>query len=301
MAYTQPHIIRFTDSDTIDLEFLHEIVETPMGGESYLFMHADGFHQPHEQDYCELIFFQSGSRDIRIGKTESIYTAGDIMVVTPQEEHCGRSHHCILDRYYLHIYPQAFSHLKDGGRTIMGIFYNRELYTNNKITLPYEVRARVQKLLTLVDNTLRFGNSSTREIEAYALVIEILGILNPYANGAKQARTAKGKFLLNVLSYIENAYPETDVLKNAMRSFGISRSSLWRMFKSELNTTPGAYLLNIRLANAKLLLDAGYDVTNTAAECGFSDCSHFIKKFKERYSLTPLAYKNRTKKFTAKP
>ena len=301
MAYTKSHIIRFTDSDAVGLKFLREIVETPMDEESYLFMHGDGFHQPHVQDYCELIFFQSGSCDVRIGKTESTFTAGDIMVVTPQEEHCGRNHNCVLDRYYLHIYPHAFSHLKDGGKAIMGIFYNRELYTNNKITLPYESRARVQKLLTLVENTIRFGNASTREIEAYALVIEILGILNPYANGTKQARAAKGEFLLNVLSYIENAYPETDVLQNAMRSFDISRSSLWRMFKSELNTTPGAYLLNLRLANAKLLLDAGYDVTNTAAECGFSDCSHFIKKFKERYFITPLAYKNRTKKFTEKP
>ncbi len=80
-------------------------------------------------------------------------------------------------------------------------------------------------------------------------------------------------------------------MQNIIKNFGISRSSLWRLFKSELNTTPNDFVYNTRLKNAALLLKRGYDVTTTAEMCGFSDCSHFIKKFKEHYKMTPLKYK----------
>lgn len=295
MAFTKPYPIRFSDGDEVYLEFLHEIVRTPMAGEDYLLSHGDGFHEPHVQEYCELIFFQSGSRDIRVGDTQYTFGAGDILVVTPEETHVGRSHACVLDRYYIHIYPHAFAHLKDGGRSMLGVFYDRDKYTNNKLTLPYEARARVQKLLSLTDNTLRFGHAQTREIEAYALVLEILGILSANANAVYKHKTETDTLFLNILSYIENSYPEENVTEDLLRSFGISRSTLWRLFKTELGTTPGAYLLKVRLKNAALLLDAGFDVTSAALACGFSDCSHFIKRFKEKYAVTPLVYRRKGK------
>lgn len=291
MAFTKPYTIQYSSSQSVLLEFLHEIIKTPLAEDAYFFENRDGYRPFHSQDYCELIFFQSGSRDIRIGKTSHTFNAGDIMAVTPSELHSGRSHNCILDRYYIHISPNAFAHFKDKGKAIMGVFYNREKYTNNKITLPWPQQSRVQKLLRLIDTTIRFGNESTRDIEAYALIIEILGILNSHAQNQNNTRPHTNAFLLNILSFIENAYPEPDVMDNVMHNFGISRTSLWRMFKTELNTTPYVYLLKTRLESAKLLLDAGYDVTNAAAECGFADSSHFIKKFKEKYGVTPNTYK----------
>lgn len=284
MAFTQPHTINFTDSEGINLEFLHEIIKTPE-------IEKNGLREYHTQDYCELIFFNSGEREIQVGDAEYFFKAGDIFVVSPDEAHRGKSKPCILDRYYIHIYPDTFSHLKNNGNDLMKIFYNRKKNTDNKITLPVELQNRIQKLLTSLDNTVCFGSKNTKDFESYAFIIEILTILNNFSEKKTNYSFRKNELFLNILSYIENSYPESDLMQSIIKNFGISRSSLWRLFKSELNTTPYDFLYKTRLKNAALLLKHGYDVTTAAQMCGFSDCSHFIKKFKEHYKMTPFKYK----------
>lgn len=292
MAFTQPYTIHFSNSEKSWIQFLHEIIETPLDQEKIYFETSDGFCSPHiNKNYCELIFFNSGSRDIRVGQYESVFKSGDILVVRPDEEHCGRSHNCVLDRYYIHISLDSFSDLKNAGNGIMGIFYDREKYSNNKITLMFEEQQHIQMLLMRLDNVVRFGDEKTKDLESYALVIEILSILNKHMNGIRDYKLQKSEFFLGILSYIENSYSDTDVISNVLKNFGISRSNLWRMFKKELNITPSEYLQKIRLENAKLILEQGYDVTSASIQCGFSDCSHFIRNFKDLYGITPLKYK----------
>ena len=47
-----------------------------------------------------------------------------------------------------------------------------------------------------------------------------------------------------------------------------------------------------KIALAKDLLDKGADVTEACYECGFNDCSYFIRVFKKYVGMTPLTYKN---------
>lgn len=291
MAFTQPYTIKFSDSEDVLLQFLHEIIETPLEQEKQIWEMSDGFYAPHiNGNYCELIFFNAGSRDVRVGNYESEFKAGDILVVRPDEEHCGRSHSCILDRYYIHISCNCFEGLKEEGKSLLGIFFDREKYTSNKITLHIEEQRQVQKLLMRLDNIVRFGDEITKDIESYAVIIRILSILNKHFNGIKDYKTQKSEFFLGILSYIENSYPDAEVMSCLLKNFGVSRSNLWRMFKEELNVTPNEYLQKVRLENAKLILAQGCDVTSTSIQCGFADCSHFIKKFKEKYGVTPLKY-----------
>ena len=95
---------------------------------------------------------------------------------------------------------------------------------------------------------------------------------------------------------MENASDEQDLLPRVQQHFGISRSSLWRLFRQELQSTPAAYLQQLRLENARRLLLSGGSVTDTALASGFSDCSHFIQLFKARYGLTPLQYQKSQQK-----
>lgn len=284
MAFTKPYTIKFSNSKEKYIEFLHEIIRTPLKDELFL---EDGFHKPHTQEFYELIFYNSGGRYVRIGPNEYEFGAGDIFVVCPDEEHGGKSIACMLDRCYIHISPEAFSDLKDGAN-LMKVFSDREKYTNNKITPPPEAQETIRRLLTEIDNTVRFGNKQTKDNEAYGLIIRLLGVVN---GCMKSVAPAKDKLLLNILSFIENSYPDCDVMEEVLKHFSVSRSSLWRLFKSQLNTSPYSYLQKVRLENARLMLKAGYDVTNASMQCGFSDCSHFIKKFKEKYGVTPYKYK----------
>ena len=71
-----------------------------------------------------------------------------------------------------------------------------------------------------------------------------------------------------------------------------SLSSFKRDFKATFRTTPGKWLLERRLQYAAAMLrDREQQVGQVALRCGFEDLSHFSRSFKQRFGLTPSAYR----------
>lgn len=282
MAYTKLHQIELLPGRQV--EFVHEIIHVEIPPET-----TASFRAPHVQKYCELIFFCAGIREIKIGEKVYTFQAGDIMAVRPDELHSSRNLPCMLDRYYLHIPPDTFSALKDG-EALMRVFYARERYEGNRIRLHEEAQRTIHDLLVRLDHTVRFSDSLTKDAEALACVIQILALLSAHTHKGHFPGPTRSELLLQILSFMENAFAQEHVIADITLHFGVSRSSLWRMFKSELGMTPHQYLQNIRLENARLLLSADNDVLSTAMQCGFSDSSHLIRHFKARYGITPHKY-----------
>lgn len=70
----------------------------------------------------------------------------------------------------------------------------------------------------------------------------------------------------------------------------ITRKTLYRKVQSLIQLTPADVIRQYRLRKAADLLAAGYNVTETADEVGFSTPSHFSIVFKEFYHQTPTEY-----------
>ena len=70
---------------------------------------------------------------------------------------------------------------------------------------------------------------------------------------------------------------------------------LIRNFKSQFGITPHQFLVQLKTKNAKVLLEKGASITQTALECGFFDQSHFTKNFKSLFGVTPGLYINSLK------
>ena len=100
--------------------------------------------------------------------------------------------------------------------------------------------------------------------------------------------------LRRILAYIGENYNRPCGTDELSARFFISRSTLGRRFRDHLGTTPSEYVESKRLAAAKELLSAGESVQNTCALCGFSDYSHFIMRFREKFGTTPHRYSKGT-------
>jgi len=71
-----------------------------------------------------------------------------------------------------------------------------------------------------------------------------------------------------------------------------SLSSFKRDFQAAFPEAPGKWLLRRRLDHsAALLRTSKLNVTEIAFESGFEDVSHFSRVFKERFGVSPLAYR----------
>ena len=73
----------------------------------------------------------------------------------------------------------------------------------------------------------------------------------------------------------------------------MSLSTFKRNFKSVFNESPGRWITNEKITLATQFLKTSEKTVNEIAyDCGFEDPSHFIKVFKNRKNITPLAYRN---------
>ena len=71
---------------------------------------------------------------------------------------------------------------------------------------------------------------------------------------------------------------------------GVDKFTLLRHFKRAYNTTPHAYLVRLRLAQARQMLAKGTPPVEAAGASGFSDQSHLTRWFHRVHGITPAAY-----------
>lgn len=75
----------------------------------------------------------------------------------------------------------------------------------------------------------------------------------------------------------------------------ISSTYLIKCFKIKTGITPHNFILNLKVAKAKELLDNGDDICKVALDVGFCDQSHLNRVFKRCEDVTPYEYKKSLK------
>lgn len=98
-----------------------------------------------------------------------------------------------------------------------------------------------------------------------------------------------------ILDFLNKNYKENISLEELSSQFNLNPFYIIRLFKSNINMTPHAYLLNIKINRAKELLKKGLSIVDTALECGFSDQSHFHRNFLRIVATTPKSYQDNFK------
>jgi AraC-like DNA-binding protein len=70
----------------------------------------------------------------------------------------------------------------------------------------------------------------------------------------------------------------------------LSQFALLRAFRAEMGLPPHAYLNQLRVRRARLLLDDGVPAADVAAQVGFADQAHLTRHFKRVVGVPPAAY-----------
>ena len=71
---------------------------------------------------------------------------------------------------------------------------------------------------------------------------------------------------------------------------GVGPFALMRAFRAETGLPPHAYLNQLRVREARRLLDRGVPPAQAAAESGFADQAHLTRHFKRMLGVPPGAY-----------
>lgn len=98
--------------------------------------------------------------------------------------------------------------------------------------------------------------------------------------------------LKNCIAYIEdNLFDEID-LELLCKNIGYSKFHLSRLFNSKIGMSITNYINSRRLSEAALLLKkTEQPVIDIAFNCGYNSPDYFIKKFREKFNITPNNYR----------
>ena len=237
----------------------------------------------HTHDEYSIAVIEQGTPKVTCRGAAHLAPPGSFLLINPNEPHEGRS---AGDRAYrmMYVEPSALGRLLD--QDSVGLGSNRFPLFRSPII---EDRRLAADYLTL-HRALESESLSALEAESRMLAF-LSALVGNYADGRIVAPEARHTPLVRLIrQYLEAHFNEDLSLSDLSQLTGVGRFALLRQFSRETGLPPHGYLTQVRLREARRRLLAGRSPALVAAEVGFVDQSHLIKRFRSAFGMTPGQY-----------
>lgn len=248
----------------------------------------------HWHYYCEILYMLEGTLAIQGDKKREILSMDDLCFIYPRQIHeiCPAekktARYAVLkfDIPSLHL-PQVYSGTlhtffttppADAGFCIH--LSQKDLKTN---TIKSLILQTVQEYESKKDFYMLqiHANLST-------LLINLIRNTPPPDNHTQAATTEESTFFFHILEYIDSHCNTPLQVQELADMCHMSYSYFAKKFRETYGRSCKEYISYIRVNQAQeYLLHTNYDLNYIAMECGFFDCSHFIRTYKKWKGVTP--------------
>ena len=249
--------------------------------ESYRF---EGTQQPfpnHFHEYYVIGFVESGERCLSCKNNEYAIQKGNVLLFNPGDNHaCVQNDGGTLDYRGFNISKEVMLDLTEevtGKRELPG-FSENVIFDEEVICYLHPLHEMVMKGLC------DFGKEENLLL-LISMLIQRYG--QPFENCIPECRGEIEK----ACRFMEQHFAERIYLDQICSYAGLSKSTLLRAFTKSKGVTPYSYLENIRIGEAKKMLEQGFPPIEAALRTGFSDQSHFTNYFNRFIGLSPGVYR----------
>lgn len=233
----------------------------------------------HIESEIELFILVEG--DVSFAVESRVYrmSPGDIILTKPNEmHHCIRNSTTVNHHYCFYFKPTPGS--------IFEGFLAHSFGCDNLISPSPEDKALILELAKKIDGSEQRGAS---DLERLSLVLGLLSAVSRNMGETEKYESLPEPIEM-MLSEMDEHLSENITIESLCERLFISHSTLLRLFKKHLGTTPSMYLESKRLAASRRMLARGVSVGETCHAIGFTDVSSFIRLFKRRFGETPYKY-----------
>lgn len=248
-----------------NMEFSRSIIE---GVEIKLCRNDPHAYKHHVHNELSLGYIVEGSTDLTMNDRTIHYGSGNGVIIPPL-----MTHRCAPNDFNHWAYIMLF--IDPGYYGDLISFHQAQKLAGEQAR---KLKGFIEQLLSeqspdileniLIELLLEFGENDIPEITA----------------------TDTNDIIKEIHDYILNHVNDTITLDNIQQISGLNKFSIIRNFKKLYTTTPAAYHLQCRVAEAKRLLSKGADVFDVCGELRFCDQAHLIREFKKMYGITPGMY-----------
>ncbi len=230
---------------------------------------GDVLHPLLHRSVWSLILVRKGNAYCSTGLRERVITENNILIIPPTLDFCILP----MDDYE-HIYMEMSEQILPGKDQFFCL-HDDELQTGSMI-----LRTIARLLRQKSENYQVVAEPLSEALRQFLLVQVDQG---PGTDLIELERLLR-RNIANASFQIE------DALKEIPQSPGYTR----RLFREAYGCSPRAYLTNLRIGSAKILLmTQNLPITEIAEKCGFSDAKSFTHRFHQATGYAPRDYKLR--------
>ena len=243
---------------------------------------------PHFHEHYVVGLVENGDRSLSCKNLDCLLKPGDMVLFHPGEKHaCTQLAGAALNYRGLNIPEPA---MREITRELTGTPFP-PLFTSNLV----QDEELTGRLITL-HNMVMSGSGEFEKEEIFLFLLDAL--ITRYAQPFDAPMPECMAEIGQACAFMDEHYSERITLEQLCRHCGLSKSTLLRAFTKERGITPYRYLENVRINQAKKLLEQGTSPAQAALMTGFTDQSHFTNYFSMFTGVAPGVYR---KIFLEKP
>jgi AraC-like DNA-binding protein len=208
--------------------------------------------------------------------------AGSLVIIHPGEVHTGQAG--APDGWvYRMLYPEV-------------ALVQSVLAENSAIAVPYfqpilRDAALVKQFRALHQTLGQSDSPLERESQFLAFIASLVRRYGDTQIGDRAFRSQLDQALIpRVQRYLNDHIAQRVSLAELAQISGLPPLKLLRLFRQATGLPPHAYLIQLRVNQAKRLLAAGLPLVQVALDTGFADQSHLHRHFKRLVGVTPGQY-----------
>ncbi len=243
----------------------------------------------HTHDYFEIFFFKNGSAVHSINGQCQPLLKGNLVFIRPEDEHNYLSPSKDLEFYNIAFDKETFEMILN----FLGDGYNSGVILDPELSPCVSLSCDEA---TVINNkfseilSIDYKNKSAIKMKTRLL---ITSLLTKYFSDYESTVNSIPEWLSGAVEKMhrpENFRAGKDAF---FRLCSKSPEHCSRTLKKYYGQTPSSLVNDIRLTYSKKLLETtDLNILNICFESGFINVSWFYDKFKEKYGLTPLKFRN---------
>lgn len=263
------------------------------------FYHVDINHPRYDMPFhwhkeFEIALVISGCFRFLVDNTEIIAHTGESVFIPSGAIHGGMPEDCVyeclvFDMDMLFIHADSCRH------------YLKQIIRED-VLIPPLITNQTLELQTIIHRLFSYMSKQTPgyELMASGCLLEMFGtIFSEQCYDVNSTTTIadnttpykRTEQIKSVFEYIENNYSSNITLLELSQLSGMSPKYFCRYFQTLAHRTPMDYLNYYRIERScSLLCTTDLPITSIAYDCGFNDCSYFIKTFRKYKHTTPKQY-----------
>ena len=245
--------------------------------DKFLYINSCGFQKSYNKrsvtlrskgrkDYL-FLYVIKGCCVAEIAGEERTLNVGDMLIYKPHEPHYYvRPENQETEAVYIHFTGSAAGEIA-GDKSVLHTDSTRE----------------AQKLLSRIVNDF---SEDTDNLMSISWLLQFCELFKNADNGIKDER------ILKVLKYMNKNYYENNTMDFFGEMCGISADRFAHLFKKEVGISPHKYITDVRIRQAKYLLEySDLNINEVSAYVGFEDPLYFSRIFKKYIGVSPQKYK----------